>query len=77
MQKPKFRTVDKSAWVFVTTQLHKPAKKTMNRRTAIRCGYLATAANRLGADDAKRLVTPTTGESMSDFIARAKASAQG
>ena len=76
MQKPKFRTVDKSAWVFVTTQLHKPAKKAMNRRTALRCGYLTAAANRLGAEDSTGLATPTMGEAMSAFIARTKAAAR-
>lgn len=73
MQKPKFRTADKSAWVFVTTQLHKPAVKSMDRRAALRSGYLAGAANRLGVEDVRALPTPHTNEPMSAYIARVKA----
>ena len=73
MQKPKFRTVDKSAWVFVTTQLHKPAKQSMSRRAALRCGYLAGAANRLGVEDQRSLPTPLMNEPMSDYLVRYRA----
>ena len=73
MQKPKFRTADKSAWVFVTTQLHKRPVKAMSRRAALRCGYLAGAATRLGVEDARALPTPHMDEAMSAYIARVKA----
>ncbi len=73
MQKPKFRTADKSAWVFVTTQLNKRPVKAMSRRAALRCGYLAGAANRLGVEDARALPTPHMDEPMSAYIARVKA----
>lgn len=70
MQKPKFRTVDKSAWVYVTTRLHPTKARKMDRRTAIRCGYLATAANVLETE--ANLPTPTMGEPMRQYRARAK-----
>jgi hypothetical protein len=70
MQKPKFRTVDKSAWVYVTTRLHPTKARAMNRRTAIRCGYLATAGNILETED--KLPTPIQGEPMREYRVRAK-----
>lgn len=76
MQKPKFRTADKSAWVFVTTQLHKRPVKAMSRRAALRCGYLAGAANRLGVEDQRALPTPHMDETMSAFIRRVKSASQ-
>ncbi len=79
MQKPKFRTVEKSAWVYVTTRLHSVPVRTMDRRTALRCGYLSTAANLLGVTEGD-LPTPHIGETMSRFVRRVKtgrASAQG
>lgn len=72
MQKPKFRTVEKSAWVFVTTKLNTPGTKTMNRRTALRCGYLTTASNLLGVAEAD-LPSPQRGESMGRYVQRVKA----
>ena len=71
MQKPKFRTVDKSAWVYVTTRLHPAKARKMDRRTAIRCGYLATAANVLETE--ATLPTPTMGEPMRHYKNRATA----
>ncbi|MBL8603811.1 MAG: hypothetical protein JNK72_17930 [Myxococcales bacterium] len=71
MQKPKFRTVEKSAWVFVTTKLNTPGVKTMNRRTALRCGYLTAVSNLLGVAETE-LPTPKVGESMSHFVTRVK-----
>lgn len=70
MQKPKFKTVEKSAWLYVTTRLHPKKAPTMNRRTALRCGYLATAANLLETEEA--LPTPICGEPMRVYRARAK-----
>ncbi len=72
MQKPKFRTVEKSAWLFVTTRLHPQARKKINKRTAERCGYLATAAALLNVSESS-LPTPFEGESIGRFVARAKA----
>lgn len=69
MQKPKFRTVEKSAWLFVTTRLHPTKAPTMSRRVASRCGFLSTAANRLGRPEAQ-LPNPFVGEAMSDYLAR-------
>ena len=71
MQKPKFKTVDKSAWVYVTTRLHPKKAANMSRRAAIRCGYLATAGNLLETE--ATLPTPHAGEAMSHYRARAKA----
>jgi hypothetical protein len=71
MQKPKFRTVEKSAWIFVTTRLHPQQPKKVNKRTAARCGYLAAAAAVLNVSEAS-LPTPFVGESMSRFLKRVK-----
>ncbi len=71
MQKPRFRTVEKSAWVFVTTRLHPQAPTSMSRRNALRCGYLAGVAARTGIPEAS-LPAPQRGESMSSYLARLK-----
>ena len=70
MQKPRFRTVDKSAWLFVTTRLHPTKPRKLDKRSAIRCGYLAGVANRTGREGS--LPTPFRGEAMSDYLARIK-----
>jgi hypothetical protein len=44
----------------------------MSRRAALRCGYLAGAANRLGIEDQRALPTPHMDETMSAFIKRVK-----
>ncbi len=71
MQKPKFRTVEKSAWIFVTTRLHPRQNKKVNKRTAERCGYLATAAAMLNVAE-NTLPTPFAGESMSRYLKRVR-----
>ncbi len=75
MQKPKFRTVEKSAWIFVTTRLHPRQNTKINKRTAERCGYLATAAALLNTSEAS-LPTPFSGESMSKYLKRVKSAAR-
>lgn len=72
MQKPKFKTVDKSAWLYVTTRLHPKKASNMSRRAALRCGYLATAANLLETESI--LPTPHAGEPMREYRERAKSS---
>jgi hypothetical protein len=72
MQKPKFRTVEKSAWIFVTTKLHPRANAKINKRTASRCGYLASAAALLGVSESS-LPMPFAGEAMSKYVARVRA----
>lgn len=74
MQKPKFRTVEKSAWLFVTTKLHPRQAKKIDKRTAVRSGYLASAAAVLNVAEST-LPTPFVGESMSRYLERVKASA--
>ncbi len=71
MQKPKFRTVDKSAWVFVTTRLNSAKAPTMNRRVALRSGYISAAAAMTGKAESE-LPTPFEGESMTKYLARLK-----
>lgn len=71
MQKPKFKTVEKSAWLYVTTRLHPKKAPAMSRRTAIRCGYLTTASNLLETEET--LPTPVSGEPMRVYRARAAA----
>lgn len=71
MQKPKFKTVEKSAWLYVTTRLHPKKAANMSRRAALRCGYLATAGNVLETD--AQLPTPHAGEPMRRYRVRAKA----
>lgn len=75
MQKPKFRTVEKSAWIFVTTRLHPQAPRKLNKRTASRSGYLATAAAVLNVAEST-LPTPFVGESMGKYLARIRAASQ-
>lgn len=75
MQKPKFRTVEKSAWIFVTTRLHPQAPRKLNKRTAARSGYLATAAAVLNVAESS-LPTPFVGESMSKYLTRVRAASQ-
>lgn len=72
MQKPKFKTVEKSAWLYVTTRLHPKKTPAMSRRTAIRCGYLNTAANLLETE--ATLPTPISGEPMRVYRKRAASS---
>jgi hypothetical protein len=74
MQKPRFRTVEKSAWVFATTRLHPQKPRKMDRRTATRCGYLATAAALLNRPE-RDLPTPYLDEPMSRYVARLRAGA--
>ena len=76
MQKPRFRTVEKSAWVFVTTKLHPTKTPKMDRRTALRSGYLAAAANQLGTQEGS-LPTPESGEPMRRYLERAKHARSG
>ncbi len=71
MQKPKFRTVEKSAWIFVTTRLHPRAQRKLDKRTASRCGYLTAAAAMLDRAE-NTLPTPYVGESMGRYLARVK-----
>lgn len=74
MQKPKFRTVDKSAWVFITTRLNTVKAVTMSRRIALRSGYLSTAAAMTGRAESD-LPTPFQGEPLSKYLARVKSTA--
>jgi hypothetical protein len=67
MQKPRFRTAEKSAWLFVTTRLHPRKTPKMNRRTAQRCGYLGTVTARTGREN---LPMPLSGEAMSTYLER-------
>jgi hypothetical protein len=76
MQKPRFRTVDKSAWLFLTTQLHPLQKKKLSKRTATRCGFLSTASAALNVAESS-LPTPFVGESMARYIDRMKAAKAG
>ena len=76
MQKPKFRTVDKSAWLFLTTQLHPQQPKKLNKRTAARCSYISTAAAVLNVSEST-LPTPFMGESMRKYLERMKAARKG
>ena len=74
MQKPRFRTSDKAAWVFIHTRLRPSATRpTINRRTAYRCGYLTAAGNRLGIqnpENDKRLPMPYEGETVARYVSR-------
>jgi hypothetical protein len=74
MQKPKFRTVEKSAWLFVTTRLHPQAPRKLDKRTATRSGYLSTAAAILNVAEST-LETPFVGESMRKYVERFRAAA--
>ena len=71
MQKPRFKTTEKAAWVFIHTKLHPQKPKTIDRRRATRCGYLLTASRLLRVPEAE-LPCPRVGESMSQFVQRVK-----
>jgi hypothetical protein len=71
MQRPKFKTTEKAAWVFVNTRLKPVPRSTMERRTAMRCGYLTTASRLLGIPEAE-LPLPFKDEPMSKFVARVR-----
>jgi hypothetical protein len=70
MQKPRFKTSEKAAWVFIHTKLHPTSRPTIDRRTALRCGYLTTASRKLNVSE-KDLPLPFEGESISKYLARA------
>lgn len=70
MQKPKFRTVEKSAWVFITNTLHPTKARKIDRRTARRCGYLTSASALLNTESV--LSTPHRGEPMREYRKRAR-----
>jgi hypothetical protein len=70
MQKPRFKTSQKAAWVFIHTKLHPTARPTIDRRTAMRCGYLTTASRKLSVSE-KDLPLPFEGESISKYLVRA------
>ena len=70
MQKPKFKTTEKAAWVFIHTKLHPHAKTTMDRRTAARCGYFMTAARKLNRSE-KEMPLPFMGETIAKYVTRA------
>ncbi len=77
MQKPKFKTTEKAAWVFINTRLNPIARTSMERRTAMRNGYLTTASRLLGIAEGE-LPLPFKDESMTKFVARIRgAVAQG
>jgi len=71
MQKPRFRTTQKAAWVFINTRLHPTKPATISRRTAERCGYFTAAARLLNVQE-KDLPTPLAGEPMSRYLARVR-----
>lgn len=72
MQKPRFRTVDRSAWVFLHTRLRPTQATTIDRRTAHRNGFLGAAALRLGVAESE-LPLPLVGETVARFCARYQA----
>ena len=73
MQKPRFKTTERAAWVFIHTRLRPEAHApSMDRRTAQRCGYL-TAASRQLARPEKDLPLPRRGEPVSAYIVRISA----
>jgi hypothetical protein len=72
MQKPRFKTTEKAAWVFIHTRLHPTSRPTIDRRTAMRCGFLTTAAQKTGRAE-KELPLPFEGEPMSKYLARVTA----
>ena len=69
MQKPRFSTVQRSAWVFINTRLRPLPKKTIERRTALRCGYLLSASRALNVAEST-LPLPFVGETVSQYVAR-------
>lgn len=73
MQKPKFKTTEKAAWVFINTRLRPIARPAMERRTAMRNGYLTTASRLTGIAEVD-LPLPFKDESMSKFVQRVRSS---
>lgn len=69
MQKPRFRTADKAAWVFLHTRLRPGSAPTISRRTAYRNGFLTAASRRTNRAE-KDLPLPFVGEPMSRYLAR-------
>ena len=70
MQKPRFKTSDKAAWVFIHTRLRPPTRReTIDRRTATRCGYMLSASRMSGRAE-RDLPLPFVGETVSSFVAR-------
>jgi hypothetical protein len=70
MQKPRFKTSEKAAWVFIHTRLRPSSTKpTMDRRTAARSGYLLAASRKLNRPE-KDLPLPFVGETISTYVAR-------
>jgi hypothetical protein len=74
MQKPKFKTTERAAWVFINTRLRPHGRPMMDRRTALRNGYFTTASRLLGVAE-KELPLPFHDEAMSKYVSRIKASA--
>jgi hypothetical protein len=75
MQKPRFKTTEKAAWVFINTKLHPTSRPTIDRRTAMRNGFLTTASRKLNIVE-KELPLPLEGEPMSKYVARVAAGAR-
>lgn len=70
MQKPRFKTSEKAAWVFIHTRLRPPATRaSMDRRTAQRCGYMLAASRKLGRPE-KDLPPPHVSESIAAYVKR-------
>lgn len=76
MQKPKFKTTERAAWVFINTRLRPHGRPSMDRRTATRNGYFTTASRLLGIAE-KELPLPFIDEPMSKYLNRLKGSANG
>lgn len=72
MQRPRFKTTEKAAWIFVHTKLRPAPPRTMDRRTALRCGYLSTASRLLNIPE-KDLPRPYVGEPLSKYVKRVSA----
>lgn len=72
MQKPRFKTSEKAAWVFINTKLHPQQRRTIDRRTAMRNGYLTTAARQLNVSE-KDLPLPFESEPISKYLERVAA----
>lgn len=72
MQKPRFTTNQKAAWVFINTRLRPTAKKTIERRAAARCGYLLSASRVLNVPESS-LPLPFVGETVAQYVTRVSA----
>ncbi len=72
MQKPKFKTTERAAWVFINTRLRPHGRPTMDRRTALRNGYFTTVSRLLGIAE-KELPLPFHDETITKYIVRLKA----